>query len=280
MESFKLTVVVENSTDYPGWLAEHGLSYLIERDDETLLFDCGQGPAFRHNFEKLKIKQLDRLVLSHGHYDHVGNLSWLLKRFPALKIHAHPTAFAPKFSASQGHLRPIGIPPVLAESVQHLPNFAAVEGFTELLPGLYATGPIPRQEALEGATRNLFADKVGTVDPLTDDQALVVQLNDGLLVILGCAHAGVINTLAYIQSHFPYEPIIGVIGGMHLKMADEARLAATAACLAKSVKKWVAPCHCSGWEAFYYLRENCRSLNVRRVMAGTQMNFTTGGNRC
>jgi 7,8-dihydropterin-6-yl-methyl-4-(beta-D-ribofuranosyl)aminobenzene 5'-phosphate synthase len=272
----KITVLVENTADGRGLLAEHGLSFWIELGAHRILFDTGQSDIVFHNASTLGIDlcKADALVLSHGHYDHVGGVKKILDLAPGLPVYLHPRALEAKFACRGQESRSIGMEREMAQTLDErirdgLGSFT--HGPIEILPGVWATGEIPRRSALEDMGGPFYLDASGArPDALLDDQALVLETPDGLVVVLGCAHAGVIKTLDYVAELFPGRPIRTVLGGMHLVRASRARVAHTIMALCRHKVQRIGPAHCTGQEASEGLRDalpdRCFLCNV-----GTQI---------
>jgi len=147
------------------------------------------------------------------------------------------------------------------------------ENPTELCPGVYATGTIPRTHPLENTGGLFWQDSERSqVDPLWDDQALYLYSTEGLVVLFGCAHAGVINTLNYIAQITAIEQVYAVMGGMHLLNADEQRLQATVDTLKHYQVQRIGANHCTGMKAtsllWHHLGDRCLDAHV-----GTQWFF-------
>ncbi|TWU40954.1 MBL fold metallo-hydrolase [Novipirellula artificiosorum] len=248
----KITVLVENTARGPGILAEHGLAVWIEYGDQRVLFDTGQGVVLAANAKKLglRLTQVDAVVLSHGHYDHTGGLPEVIHQNTRVKLFAHPDAFAPKYSQHAGRrtVRDVGLTESTQLALHRLRNpLVATEKPTEIFPGLFATGEVPRTVDFEADPETFFLDDGCTDhDPLRDDQALYFDSPEGTVVLLGCAHAGVINTLKYIDSLTNHRPLHAVFGGMHLINASRDRIKATVRELKRFEPAIIGPAHCTG----------------------------------
>lgn len=273
----QVTVLVENTTDRPGLLAEHGLAYYIDTRSQGVLFDTGQGNVLAGNAYRLGIplSRVETVVLSHGHYDHTGGLADVLRGSRSISVIAHPAALQPKFARNQdGTSREIGMP---LESLQALQRrreqCVLTEKPTRVAPGITVTGPVPRVTEYEDTGGPFYLDThCQQSDPLSDDQAVFFETSRGTVVLLGCAHAGVINTLRYVRELTDQRPIHAVLGGMHLVEASTRRLQQTIDELRALKLACIGPAHCTGrtataalWNA---LPNQCLPCNV-----GTQLEF-------
>jgi len=272
MTEGRITVLVENTAGGRGTLAEHGLSFWIEIGSRRVLFDTGQSDLLLHNAQVLGVdfRMVDAVGLSHGHYDHVGGLTEILEVAPAAPVYLHPQALEAKYARREREGRQIGMEPetacVLRRRIESgLGSFT--DGPVEIVPGVWATGEIPRRSAFEDTGGPFYRDSDCTqLDELLDDQALVLETQDGLVVVLGCAHAGIVNTLDYVAELFPNQPIRTVLGGMHLVRALPARIAHTIEALRRHDVQRIGPAHCTGaqatrelWDA---LSQKCFLCNV------------------
>jgi len=258
--SLKLTVLVDNIADRE-LAAEHGFSVLIEADGARILFDTGQGTALPRNAGQMGIALhgLDALALSHGHYDHTGGIPEVLRQDPDVRVYAHPDLFNPRYSRrdTPPH-KPIGIPQSASETLgRHLTNGTWTSAPTRIIDGVWVTGSIPRTNPFEDAGGHFFLDpECQRPDPIEGDQALWVHTAKGIVVILGCAHAGVVNTLNHIARLTGAEAFFAVVGGMHLVNANQERLLRTLEAFKHYHVQLIGPCHCTGTQAHAFLRES------------------------
>jgi 7,8-dihydropterin-6-yl-methyl-4-(beta-D-ribofuranosyl)aminobenzene 5'-phosphate synthase len=252
-ENVRITLLVENSVHRHSLFAEHGLSFHIQVGQRNLLFDTGQTdlPATNAKALGIELGLLDAVVLSHGHYDHTGGLATILGIAPRAPVYLHPSAFENKFSKSpDGKMRFIGMNPKTAQTLHCRGNCIETIGCTGVFDEVAVTGEIPRTTTCEDTGGAFFLDADCTrPDPLTDDQALMIDLGRSVILLLGCAHAGVINTLDHVQHLTGGKPVCAVIGGLHLGSASEDRIQKTIARLRTSNLDYLAPVHCTGWPA-------------------------------
>jgi 7,8-dihydropterin-6-yl-methyl-4-(beta-D-ribofuranosyl)aminobenzene 5'-phosphate synthase len=249
-----ITVLVDNSAAGPGLIAEHGLAVWLDLGTRRVLFDTGQTGALGANARQLGIDigSADTVVLSHGHYDHTGGLTDTLRAVNGeVVVHAHPNVTEPKYHRGDETVRPIGMPAHCHESLRRRgANFHAVTVPTEVAPGLFLTGEIPRRHLEEQCDEGFRRDAEGRyIDPFLDDQALFLRTSVGTMVLLGCAHAGLINTLDYIRDLTNGHSIHTVLGGMHLRSASNARIAWTVDGLRRFSIGRLYPAHCTGAKA-------------------------------
>lgn len=230
MGKCKITVLCENTAMGPmGIIGEHGFSALIEKDEETILFDTGQGMSLANNAQILQVdlSKVYTIVLSHGHYDHTGGLPAALHPPRGVEIIAHPDIFAPKYAqiGSEQEDNPIFVGlkyrrEFLEDTFKA--HFHFLNQFQEIKPRIYYSGEVPRKTDFEYPDTRLKIKKQGqlVLDPLYDDISLLIETDSGPVVLLGCAHSGVINVLNHFSEKTGYSKFHAAIGGTHLGFMD------------------------------------------------------------
>lgn len=253
----KITTLSENSAG-PGALGEWGLSMLVEADGMKILFDTGSGTAAVHNAQLMGIDltTVDRMVLSHGHYDHTGGLLEVLRRTGGKEIIAHPDVWTRKYgSLDNSPKRYVGIP-FVREALEVMgASFHLSKEPVKLSEHVMTTGEIPMVTDYEVVEKYLCVMEGEELkqDSLDDDLALIIDTEFGLVVILGCAHHGIVNTLKHAQKVTGKELIYAAIGGTHLIHASKERLEKTAAALQEMGVQHLGVSHCTGFNASAYL---------------------------
>ena len=257
--SVQITTLSENTAGRAGLLAEWGLSVLVETGDTKVLLDTCSSFSVTHNAPILGVdlSAIDKIVLSHGHYDHTGGLREVLSKTGPVDIIAHPDVWDKKYIRFGEHDGYIGIPFSKEELEGMGASFKLSPEPVWITNEIVTTGEIPMVEEYESIEANFYVKKAGEMlpDPFSDDRALVIVTDAGLVVILGCAHRGAINTLRHAQQITGVELIHTVIGGTHLISASEERILRTAVAFQELGVQQVGVSHCTGLPASVLLAQ-------------------------
>ncbi len=251
----RITTLSDNTAGRGRFLAEWGLSFLVETGEVNILFDTGKSVSASHNAATVRfdLSQIDKIVLSHGHNDHTGGLRQILRKMKKkVEIIAHPDIWSAKYRHRQGEAdKYIGIP-FRRQKLESLgASFNLTTKPVKITDSIMTTGEIPMVTEFEQIDPNLFVKEDGglQLDKLLDDLALVIKTGAGLVVVLGCAHHGIINTLYHAQQLTGVKPIHTVLGGAHLISASEERIQLTIAALKELGVQRLGLCHCTDMPA-------------------------------
>jgi 7,8-dihydropterin-6-yl-methyl-4-(beta-D-ribofuranosyl)aminobenzene 5'-phosphate synthase len=260
MMEVKITTLSENTAG-AGYLGEWGLCMFIDVDGKKILFDTGAGFSAVYNAHLMGVNltEAECIVISHGHYDHTGGLRDVLTRMrKKIDVYAHPDVWGRKYGRMEGGPeRYVGIP-FPREALETLgANFRLSPEPVKLAGNITTTGYVPMTNDYEVVEKYLLVKENGELkqDSIDDDQAMVIDADYGLVVILGCSHHGIVNTLQRAREITGKDLIYAAIGGTHLVHASQERLEKTAAALLEMGVQYLGVSHCTGFKASAYLAQ-------------------------
>ncbi len=271
LKHVKVYTLADNLVGVPGLQGQWGLSMLLEVVDgkgeaHKIVFDTGGDKRLlMHNIERLKLnlKDVEAIVLSHAHRDHTSSIVEIVSSTGGVRVYAHPHLFLPKFRINpQGRKEGVGVP-----EDEGLENIERAGGEVilsaepmEVLPGCWTTGEITRTSfedlspPMGGGKWTIVIDGVEREDRILDDQALLLDVEGvGPIIVAGCSHAGVVNTLIQAKRTWGFERIHGLIGGMHLLQRPDNYIEKTLDALREFRPSLLSPCHCTGFKAMAML---------------------------
>ena len=259
----KVTVLCENTVGRLVGSGEHGFSAFIETDSGNYLFDTGNGHSVVGNSLALgkDLRSIRKIFLSHGHYDHTGGLPEVLKIKGAVDVHAHPHVFLDRIAVHKENgeekIKFVGLPYKKAYLQSLGAQFILTTDFLQVEEGMFLTGEVPRKTLFEKPASNLFSEMDGKTsqDIFLDDQALILDTDKGLILILGCAHSGMINNIHHVIHKTGKEKFYAILGGTHLDFLAPEQLEESINSLKKMEIAKIGVCHCTGMKAAFRLHQ-------------------------
>ena len=250
-----LTTLCENTAGKPGFMAEWGLSILVQADGMNVLFDTGGNFAAVRNADKLGVdlRAVDKIVLSHAHADHTGGLREVLMSTGPKEIIAHPAIWEPKYTKRAYEKREafIGVPFTRAELELFGASFTLSKEPVYIADTIVTTGEIVQTTDFEGIEPIFYIKEHGFLrsDTIPDDLALIVRTQEGLVIVLGCAHRGMINTIRHAQMITGEQRLHTVVGGTHLFPKTDDQIEKTIFALREIGIQKIGVSHCTGFHA-------------------------------
>jgi len=255
VNKLRVTTLMENTSAHGGILGEFALSMFIETNELSLLFDCGRGFSTLYNAAALKVNlsRIDAIVLSHSHNDHTGGLYPLFQHLQKkTKVIAHPDIWKEKYYKPPDHPYEFAGVPYRKEALESLgAAFNLTNRSVKLSENVMTTGEIPMNTEFENIHDHLFIKKEDRWEPddVPDDQALIIKTARGLVIISGCAHRGVINTIRHAKHLTGVDKIHAILGGLHLIDQSLNRITKTVNTLKELDIELIGVSHCTGMKA-------------------------------
>ena len=266
-------------------VGEWGFAAIVEADGHRILFDTGDRPrTVLENARELKVDltNVPEVVLSHNHSDHTGGLLTLRRDVQAgapaalARVHVGRGLFWSRPTADGGESNlPLK---TRADYAAAGITFVEHDGPQQILPGVWLTGPVPRihPERNWSGTGRVRSPEGLVEDNIPEDQSLVIDTDRGLVIVAGCGHAGIVNTVDYARRIVRPAPIHAIVGGLHLYALDDEKLDWTADQLKAAGLENLLGAHCTGIEAVYRIRQRAGLSRKACVVGSVGSSFVLG----
>lgn len=279
-KKFEAIVLRDNSVARDGLKAGHGLSMLLRTAVGSIIFDCGDSAETWENADAMGVdlSEVCCVTLSHGHYDHTNGLPALLQRLGGAMVIGHPAVFEPRWADREGGGREYIGPPNTREELEAMGAiFELSADSVEVAPDVMTTGEVPRVSDLAPESPQLLVERDGQVmeDDFVDDISLIARMDEGDVLLTGCAHAGLVNIVARAAELTGRCPV-SIAGGTHLARETEERIALVAADIYERGVRQVAPMHCSGERGADLLKQHFAGDTLRAGVGSTIVADATG----
>ena len=253
LSDVKFTILSENRVINPRLCAEQGLSIFVETANGNILFDTGQTEAFVRNAKELGVdlNSVQKIVLSHGHYDHTGGLPHFLAKTKVREIICHPSVIHKKYKVYPTGGIDIGVPWEKNDLITRGARFDFKTHPHEIMPDIWISGEISRNTAYEKVEETYQQRPCVNYihDEIHDDMCLIFNTTKGLIILLGCGHAGPINSIKQAMRITGNKQIFAVIGGMHLQHSPDEKIKKIVNNLINLNPARLVPLHCTGLPA-------------------------------
>jgi len=264
VQALRVRVLVENTSRRADTVAEHGFAAYLETERGVILFDTGAtGKALTANARALGVDlaRVTAIVLSHGHYDHTGGLASALAQAPEARVYFHWGATAKRWARRFGFRKAIGIPDESRRALDQA-HRQPVAGPVVLPEGVLVSGPIAGPPAAAQRGFQVTSDSGPRADDFADELFLLARMPSGWVLVTGCCHRGLPNTLAYARRLSGGEPIHTALGGFHLKRLPRRRLDVAVSALEEAGTREILAGHCTGEKAVRYLAAHSKAKVV------------------
>jgi len=288
IEKIKITTLAENSVADIDYIAEWGLSVHISIEDrQPILFDTGYRHACTHNARVagIRLSEIEKIILSHGHADHTGGLQSVLEAIKRenpnrehVDIICHPASIEPQYVKHTDQYFYRGCPFHIDELKRLGARFNTSSGPTWVNEDILTSGEVPMQTDFESVAPICYLKKNNEYinSTVEDDQALFILTNKGLIIILGCAHRGMINTVLHARQITKIDDVYMVIGGSHLLNTSHQQQEKTMEAILDLGIKKVGLSHCTGMQPACFLANKLGPQTFFFNNAGTGITFPEG----
>jgi 7,8-dihydropterin-6-yl-methyl-4-(beta-D-ribofuranosyl)aminobenzene 5'-phosphate synthase len=266
----KITTLVENHVLNAGLLAEHGLSILIDTGIKKILFDTGQSDVLFKNVNNLGIDltEVDIVVISHGHYDHIGGLYPFLSINSKAKVYLKEEAFIPKYNGKNNFIGIKYNSTLLDERVVFVNEITEIDTGIFIMP----TITIFNEEDTSFNEFKIFHAAKFIDDTFEDELFLAIRKNNKISILSSCSHRGITNIIKTTLHHFEKSAINLIAGGFHLKNSSAIQFATVADYLKQLQPESIGVCHCTGLDKYADLLYSLNS-NVFYNFTGNVVNL-------
>jgi 7,8-dihydropterin-6-yl-methyl-4-(beta-D-ribofuranosyl)aminobenzene 5'-phosphate synthase len=247
--------------------SEHGLSIYIEFQGKKILFDSGKSDLLVENAEKMNIEleNLDFIVLSHGHYDHTGGVNNLLTITHPTDIYVGPTFFVDKYKIDSNDCYKF-IGNNFCQSDLKKNQFGCIEvnsKITKISEKIYVFSGFKRKVNFDDNDEHFFVKEQDTftTDKFIDEIVLGLEVPEGLFLVVGCSHIGIVNIIESIKEIVDTK-VIGFIGGTHLRNASSVRIESVNNYFRESEFRYIISNHCTGTNALAFFKENLKEKYI------------------